>query len=296
MKETLLISFSGGRTSAYMTKWCLENLSDRFEMLVVFSNTGKERIETLDFINECDKKFNFNTIWIEPIVNPTHGKGMRAKAVNYHTADREGKVFESHIAKYGISNVATPMCTRDMKDYTIHSYMKQKGYTDYYTAIGIRVDEFDRIHSNKEKLKFIYPFVELHPQTKYDVNRFWSNQDFDLELKSYEGNCDMCYKKSLRKILTLAVEKPHLLDWWGEMEKKYENYLPPNRQDKNITYPIRFFRNNLSVSEIREMAKTFKDFARDESKDVQQYEQLSLFNLDLDSSGACSESCEVFHH
>ena len=57
-------SFSGGRTSAYMTYWMLNEWKDRdkYEMIVVFANTGKEREETLDFVEKCDKAFGFNVV------------------------------------------------------------------------------------------------------------------------------------------------------------------------------------------------------------------------------------------
>lgn len=63
MKKKLVISFSGGRTSAYMTKMLLDSL-DRsiYDIAVVFANTGKEREETLDFVHECDIRFGFDTI------------------------------------------------------------------------------------------------------------------------------------------------------------------------------------------------------------------------------------------
>lgn len=294
MKETILISFSGGRTSAYMAKYIVDNMSKRYNLVTVFANTGKERNETLDFVDRCDKEFGLNVVWIEAVIQQGMGNGIRAKVVDYSTADRKGKVFESHIAKYGISNVATSMCTRDMKNYAIHSYMKQSGYLDYYTAIGIRADEFDRINPNHKKLKYIYPLVSIKPTTRFDVNKFWIEQSFDLNLKSYEGNCDVCFKKSLRKILTLAKERPDLFKWWSDMEDKYGNFIPKTRNKNNITFPIHFNRNNISIKEILKASISFSDVVRDDSKDVQYYKQLELWGSSLDESNGCSESCEVF--
>lgn len=294
-KDVLLISFSGGRTSGFMAKWIIDNLSHKYEIVTVFSNTGKERPETLDFVKRCDEYFNLNTIWIEAQIQEEFGKGILAKVVNYETADREGAVFRNHIKKYGLSNVTAPMCTRDLKTSVIRAYMRQSGYKNYYTAIGIRADEFDRMNPNHKKERIIYPLISLVPTTKQDINKFWSEQPFDLELKSYEGNCDCCFKKSLRKLLTIAKENPQLFEWWENVEKDFENYIPETRDKSKVQFPLRVFRNNLSAKDILEMSKTFVDVARDDSKDINQYEQLSLFGLfDLDISNGCSESCEAF--
>jgi len=58
-----IINFSGGRTSAYMTKRLIDEGLDDY--IVAFQNTGKEMPETLDFINECDKRWNLNIVWLE---------------------------------------------------------------------------------------------------------------------------------------------------------------------------------------------------------------------------------------
>ena len=40
IKKKLLVSFSGGETSAYMAQWLKANKSNEFEMIFVFANTG----------------------------------------------------------------------------------------------------------------------------------------------------------------------------------------------------------------------------------------------------------------
>lgn len=287
MKQNLLISFSGGRTSAFMTKYILDNWSENYNIIVVFANTGREFEQTLEFVNECDKRWNFNTIWIEAETNPIYKKGVSAKVVNFETASRNGEPFEAMIAKHGLPNVRMAICTRELKSCAIKAYAKQIGFKKYKTAIGIRADEIDRINPNNEKKGFIYPLVSLGT-TKPDVNEFWINNDFDLQLKGYEGNCDFCFKKSLRKLLTLTVEHPEKLEWWKKMEEKYSEYVPITRKAQNKK--TSFFRNRLTTNDLIELSKQNFEKAKDDSKYVET--QLSLFELDI--SNGCVESCEVF--
>lgn len=293
MKKKLLISFSGGRTSAYMTKLLLDNYQNEYEMIIVFANTGKEREETFDFILECEKQFGFKTIWIEAVTNPIHGKGVTAKVVTYETASRNGEPFEASIAKHGIPSVKAPHCTRELKRYAIRNYAKSIGWKDYWTAIGYRVDEIDRVPPDHVKQKILMPLISYqHGITKNDVNKFWSQQNFDLKLKTYEGNCDLCYKKSFRKLMTLIKENPTMSDWWLEMENKYDQFVPATK--RNLKPPIHFFRLNKSTKDIIDMAKNKFDPAKDESNFKREYRQTSLWGVSLDSSNGCNESCEVF--
>jgi len=281
MRKKLLVSFSGGLTSAYMTKWCLENLSNQYDMTVVFANTGKEREETLSFVNECDKRWNFNTVWVEADVKEGKGNGTSFKVVTYETASRKGEPFEDVIKKYGIPNVSFLHCTRELKTVPIHKYIKSLGWKKYYTAIGIRADEIDRMHPQYKKLRFIYPFISMIPTIRTDVNRYWLNQPFTLELKSFEGNCNLCYKKSDRKLLTILKHGVDSSFWWDSMEEKYG-------EDKYY-----FFRKNRSIKDLVKLSQQPFIEACDESKDIVRYTQAELFD-DLDISNGCEESCEPF--
>lgn len=289
MKNKLLISFSGGRTSGFMAKWLLDNKKEDFDMIVCFANTGKERPETLDFINKCDIEFGFNTVWIESVTNMEYGKGVGFKVVDYNSASRNGEPFIEMIKKHGIPNQSAPKCTRELKTYAINAYRRHIGWKGNYTAIGIRSDEIDRMNPERKKIRYIYPLITMIPSMKSDINKFWSKQSFDLGIKSYEGNCDLCWKKSEKKLLTLLREKPELADWWIKMEDEYENFIPGFRKGNgNQKIPVRFFRDNKSIKELIAKSKLPFSKAVDDSKVIDPYRQMDLYEF------GCSESCEAF--
>lgn len=62
-----LISFSGGRTSAYMLFMilCAHGGVLPDDVYVVFANTGKEREETLRFVHEVEVRWGVRVWWIE---------------------------------------------------------------------------------------------------------------------------------------------------------------------------------------------------------------------------------------
>lgn len=295
MKEKLLLSYSGGRTSTIMTKWCLENLQEKYDMVVVFANTGKERPETLDFIKQCDESFNFNTVWLECVTNPIKGKGVSFKVVDYETANRDGRPFTDMVAKHGIPSVKSPHCTRELKSYTIKAYARSIGWKKYYTAIGIRMDEIDRMNEKYKEKRFIYPMIDgkMCPMTKNDVNIFWNQQSFDLNLKTYEGNCDLCFKKSFRKLMTIVKENPQLTEYWKELEGKYEMFVPNGKSSKLVP-PLHMFRGGRNIYDIIEMSNNDFEMAVNEIDVKKVFKQLQLWGVDLDASNGCEESCEPF--
>lgn len=289
MKDKLLISFSGGRTSAYMTWFLLNKWPQRskYDMVVVFANTGKEREETLEFVSLCDDNLKFNTVWVEADVSHGSRVGSKSKIVDYYSAARSGEPFEEVIKKYGLPNVKFPHCTRELKTNPIHHYVKNVlQWNGYYTAIGIRADEFDRMDDKRKEKKYIYPLVENNV-TKNDILDWWKGMPFDLQLKEHQGNCNKCFKKTLRKLLTIEKEERlcgKVDTWWNDMEKKYENYIPLSQ--KNRVPPVRFNRKNMTRDDIVEMSKRpFVMFNQD-----QKHPHNPLFDI----SNGCSESCEPF--
>jgi hypothetical protein len=280
----MLVSFSGGETSAFMAKWLKENKSDEYEMLFVFANTGEENEETLIFADKCDKEFGLDLVWVQ-------FKLKSFEIVDFNSASRTGQPFEQMIARYGIPNIKFPHCSRELKTMPIHRFVKSIGWKakTYDTAIGIRADEIDRVSNDRKVNRYIYPLVNLGI-TKPKVNLFWQSMPFRLNLKGYQGNCKTCYKKSLRKLITIYQQNPLAFDNFEKWEQKYKDANQENRSE--FTGVNAFFRNNLLVSDIRELAKNKINPPLDDSK-IYDYQE-SLFGFDLDVSNGCVESCDIF--
>lgn len=291
MKPKLAISFSGGRTSAVMTKLCVEKFKDTHDIAITFANTGCEHENTLDFVNKCDKHFGWGVVWLEAVVNPEKGKGIRHKVVDYETASRYGEPMEADFAKHGLPGPGWLHCTRDTKELPIKDYLKSVlgwKWGEFWIAIGIRADEVDRVSTNREKLKFVYPLVDAG-WTKEDVKAECASWPFDLDLKGeHYGNCVWCWKKSMRKLLTLAQDDESIFDFPRKMEEKYSHITTTN--DPNMSRQM--FRKNMTTVDIIKMARegNFEPY-RDQDQ-TQMFSQAS-YDVFLDTGSACGESCEI---
>ena len=212
------VSFSGGRSSAMMAKIMIDNYP-KDELIFTFANTGKEMPETLDFINDCDKAWNLNVVWIEFCPE------QKYKVVNHETASRDGKPFEQLIDKRNyLPNRVTRFCTSDLKIKPMSLYLQSLGHKHWDAAIGIRRDEPNRYHKMKNKVKkdrweYIFPLWDSYA-TKKSVAHFWKQQTFDLNIHSEHGNCDFCFLKGLKKKVAQAHLMPERLQWWIDMEAK----------------------------------------------------------------------------
>lgn len=207
-----VINFSGGRTSAYMTKRLIdEGISD---YIVCFQNTGKESPETLEFINECDKRWNLNVVWLE------YRKPNNFEVVNYETASRNGKPFDELIEynKGVLPNVMMRYCTIQMKIKTLHRYLKSIGIKEYDVYNGIRYDEPNRWNKARSE-NVILPLVSWKV-TKDNVLNWWKQQPFDLKIEQPFGNCDGCFLKGKGKLIEIERQHPGTLQWWSDKEIK----------------------------------------------------------------------------
>lgn len=296
MTNRLLISFSGGETSAYMTWWIMQNWRARYDdILVVFANTGQENEQTLEFIKRCDDHFGFGTVWIEAVQYHGARKSAGFRVVTFETASRDGAPFEDAIRKYGIPNSRAKDCTRNLKQRPIEAFARAQGWEtgSYDLAIGIRADEIDRMSPYQQQRRIVYPLISGQPMTKPKINTWWAAQPFRLALKGYQGNCKWCWKKSFRKHFTIISETPEVYDFPRRMEAQYGYVGPEFLKDTSANplpegYRRKFFRTNMSVDDL------FAEYERRKGTFVPAEDEAAVFDDTLDVGAGCEESCEVF--
>ena len=213
-----VFSFSGGRTSAYMLRRYYKEGD-----LVIFANTGKEASETLDFVEACSVNWNIPIIWIE---YTTEESGF--KVVDYKTASRAGEPFSALIDKRKyLPNVVTRYCTTELKVRPMKKYLKSIGIDleDITMYLGIRADEERRYFKLKDSKEHkYYNYMPLYKEgiNELDIMNFWNKNSFDLKLKQFQGNCDLCFLKAINKKLKILKESPDISNWWIEQEEKTE--------------------------------------------------------------------------
>ena len=275
--KKLVVSFSGGETSAFMAQWLWQNKKLDYDMKFIFANTGAENEETLSFIDRCSKFFGFPVVWLESEPIHIERKGTQHRVVDFKTASRDGEPFERVVKKYGIPNQAFPHCTRELKLAPIRSYMKATEWQDAETAIGIRVDEFDRMSASAKENRLVYPLISWLPTTKPQINTFWRDQPFRLELKGYQGNCVTCWKKSDAKLYKIAQENPRAFNLFDGLEKRYGEAGSEKRKAKMAGRKMTFFRRGRSALDILTEAKTAGDFSVIDDASIYENESCDVY-------------------
>ncbi|MGJ0509087.1 MAG: hypothetical protein ACR652_18590 [Methylocystis sp.] len=274
MKKRLLITVSGGRTSAYMAYRLLSEYSDVYEMVFVFCNTGGEHEETLHFVQKLNTFWGWPIVWLEAVTHLDSLTGCTHKIVNFESSSRDWQPYRQMIQKYGIPNIKYPHCNRELKLNVARSYARSIGWESgsYETAIGIRLDEEHRRRKDAAKFHLIYPLLDIFPSDKIDVNDFWQDQPFKLNLPKHLGNCRSCFKKSHVTLMKVMRDDPSAFNFTQEMEALHGKTKVENGP------PRVFFREKKSTLIL-----------------LREFSLLDVKNLppdtDADYGDGCSEEC-----
>ncbi len=156
-------------------------------------------------------------------------------------------------------------------------HIKSNPFYDFLTA-----KEKVRLAAYCKKLakyNLIYPMCDWFKLDKIDVGGFWEDQDFQLQLKGYQGNCKTCWKKSDNKLALIALENPEWFDAFKWYEDQY-SMVKPTDDGK----PRLFFRGNRTTEMIL-----------GESRLMDLYSLRKKVGYERDGDGdGCSESCNGY--
>jgi 3'-phosphoadenosine 5'-phosphosulfate sulfotransferase (PAPS reductase)/FAD synthetase len=210
------ISFSGGRTSAYMLWRVLQsNNGLPAEAKVCFANTGKEDEATLRFVDRCSKEWDVSITWLE-----YQKETPKFKQVTFDTASRQGEPFADLIAaKKYLPNPVARFCTEELKVKAIERFL---GNGEWETMVGVRADERVRVTKLRNR-GLLLPLADVGI-SQSDVQDFWKSHSFNLELEFRNGitalgNCDLCFLKGPQQIAGLVKDKPQRAVWWAQQEQ-----------------------------------------------------------------------------
>ena len=194
-----VISFSGGRTSAYMLKKIVDAYGGRLpnSVSVIFANTGLERPETLEFVDVCGREWGVEIVWVEYLWDAPH----RTRVVDFATASRKGEPYAALIDRKGfVPSVSIRYCSGFLKRDRIESYARHRlDLKRWHSVIGLRADEQRRVLrmramncGSRTGAHAVLPLADAGVR-QADVLEWWKRQPFDLGIPSYAGNCDLRY-------------------------------------------------------------------------------------------------------
>lgn len=231
-------------------------LPDRVQ--VTFQNTGRERPETLDFVQECGDHFGVKITWLEfrpskKQKNPFEDEEFCAQyenvfgaarlkymsqwwadnatdakfaIVNHNSASRSSEPFEALIlTRMYLPNQQMRFCTIEMKVRTAKRFLMSLGWEHWTNCVGLRADEPHRLNKPPPKDRWtVWTPLATAGIGRLDIAVFWHNQAFDLRLPNVRGNCwlgncDGCFLKSEASVAAFTRDFPDDAYWWEGMEK-----------------------------------------------------------------------------
>lgn len=285
--KNIFCSISAGYSSVMMAVKIKEWFPDH-NIAFVMANTSKERPESLEFMHKCDQHFGFNMVWIEAKINEK-GKGSTPIVTTFDKLKRNGEIFEEGIQKYGIPSQVNKWCNRELKLIPMKKFADSFfGAKNYSIAIGIRTDEIDRISKDYKENNIFYPLIDNNI-SKRDRNAFWKDEKIKITIPAFKGNCDICFEKSNRKLMTILHEEPELGDWWQQMIRKYGNIHLDGKDSYNDLMTqngtMSFYRGFNTIDDLVKMAQNpFR-------KQTDEY----IYESDLfDQESDCGSGCKVF--
>jgi 3'-phosphoadenosine 5'-phosphosulfate sulfotransferase (PAPS reductase)/FAD synthetase len=288
-----VVSFSGGRTSAYMV-YLIEQMRKTGEWTApteyIFMDTGAGHPETYEFIKKCVEHFGIELTCLRSSIPKEHGQGPTYKIVSIDDVGQDLTMFLEFMAKYGNPTINRPVCTDKLKTVPSTKYLNEKhGRGNYVRWLGMRADEPNRLKEvdllqmqlfESTRKRAYYYLAEISEFTKEDVLDFWEQMPFDLQIEEHLGNCVFCIKKGASKVALAQRDEPEMFDQWNAAIN-HESVRLMNADKFGIGH---IYRNWLSPEQL---IAQFSELTNEELRE-------RIYKEKKFDTGSCSESCEGF--
>lgn len=274
-----VVSFSGGRTSAYLVITAIEKFGVE-NVDVVSMDTGAEHPMTYEFMRQFHayilEAYGVEITYLRTDFSTPLGEGNKYHILEIDEIGSDLKPFHEMIKKYGVPYIGGMFCTDRMKLVPFTKYCQEKyGRGNYEAWLGIRADEPKRL-TPKKGIRYL---AEISDFEKEDILEFWAGMLFDLDIPEWLGNCIFCPKKSNLKLAAAQRDEPELYHSFLEMI-----YGSEVRHDNKTGHHSKMYRGKKSLEQVVAM---FDGSTGDEIKS-------RIRGTKSTNAGSCSESCEVF--
>ncbi|QHJ80315.1 MAG: phosphoadenosine phosphosulfate reductase [Bacteriophage sp.] len=265
-----VVSFSGGRTSAYMT---LEVLKIHPDAEVIYMDTGAEHPATYEFIRNFSREFDVKITCLRVVPDPRMRKPSTYEVLAVDEIGPDLEPWRRMVRKYGVPYVGGAFCTDRMKTVPFTKYCNEKyGRGNYERWLGIRVDEPKRLGNRGDRFHYL---ADISDFEKQDVLDWWREQKFDLGIQEHLGNCVFCIKKSLQKVALATKDEPELAGDFIDMIYGEQAHMKGHPK---------MYRNKMALPQVIALfGNTGRDELASRMRSMRQYD-----------TGSCSESCEAF--
>lgn len=225
-----VVSFSGGRTSAYLCKVMIDKFG-RDNVDFIFMDTGAEHPKTYEFIRKVNDEFGLNLVCLRGDFSRPLGGGVYYNVVDINDIKQDLKPFQQMASKYGIPYTGGMFCTDRMKLKPFKKYCDDTyGKKSYETWLGIRADEPARVWGdNKKKSLSAFKQLSISGMSNYEMSDMYAAiysglacvDDFDISDLSKELCTTRLLKLEKEKLCYMAAitdfDKQDILNYWSKM-------------------------------------------------------------------------------
>jgi hypothetical protein len=167
--------------------------------IVLFQDTGREHPKTYKFLQDFEAF-----------------EGIPVTRIRYKDSENPFSLLLSEKKYKVIPNMMKRICTVELKIKTAKRYLRSIGIRRFENYIGFRFDEPKRVSNRKNLFVNVMDKFPLYEGkiTKNDIEKYWKEKPYTLEIPSILGNCTLCFMKGKNAILSILRDFPELANEW----------------------------------------------------------------------------------